>query len=230
MTLEEKVQYALSEAQKAEDYTNILNAFSAHLYCYRAQKQHFEIENFWARERDDLVYADAKGRKAVVEFYCTSNQKMRDEKLRLAHEFFPQIQIDRENDGVGDMVAKAAALPYVVIADDGLSAHGVWFVPGLCCEIGKDGKVKANYFQEKNAVDFVKEGEEWKILRLDIYLDFITPAKDIDFDPAKYEFDLPGGIDDYAPVYSAVTIASFNPPLPAAYETWSDDRAFRQAY
>lgn len=230
MNLEEKVDLALKEAQGAEDYTKILNAFSAHLYCYRAQKQYFEIENFWAKERDDLVYADAKGREAVVDFYCKTNQKMRDAKLELAHGFYPEIEICPENEGVGDMVAKAATLPYVVIADDSLSAQGVWFVPGLCCEIGKNGKVKANYFQEKNALDFVKEGEKWKILRLDIYLDFISPADHINFDPEKYDFILPGNREKYAPAYSSKTVAKFNPPLPAEYECWDDNRAFKLSY
>ena len=84
----------------------------------------------------------------------------------MASELYPEILDTPEYDGVGDMVAKASASPYIIIAGDGRSAHGVWFVPGLCCELGKDGKVKANYFQEKNALDLVKESDGWKILRV----------------------------------------------------------------
>ena len=228
MTLEEMADLALKKAQRAKDYTDILNVFSAHLYCYRAQKQYFEMENFWARERDDLVYANARGREAVVDFYCATNAKMRAEKRKLAASLYPEISDTPEFDGVGDMVAKASASPYIIIAEDGLSAHGIWFVPGLCCEMGKNGKVKANYFQEKNAVDLVKEKDGWKILRLDILVDFQAPAPHIDFTPENYRFDHPKELD--AVPYSATAVARFNPPLPEAYDTWDDARAFRTTY
>ena len=80
MTLEETADLALKQAQRAKDYTDILNVFSAHLYCYRAQKQSYEMEHYWARQRDDLVYANAQGRKAVMDFYCGHNAVMRAEK------------------------------------------------------------------------------------------------------------------------------------------------------
>lgn len=231
MTLDEMATLALKEAQQAKDYTDILNVFSAHLYCYRAQKQYYEMEHYWAKERDDLVYANAYGRAAVKDFYCKTNAAMRMEKRKLASSLYPEILDTDAFDGVGDMVAKASASPYVVIAEDGKSAHGIWFVPGLCCELGKNGKVKANYFQEKNAVDFVKEADGWKILRLDILVDFQTPCPHIDFSPEKYMFDYPAAEPDaYSSAYSATTVARFSPPLPEPYETWNDGLAFQKKY
>jgi hypothetical protein len=160
----------------------------------------------------------------VVDFYCNTNAAMRAEKRKLASTLYPEIQDTPEFDGVGDMVAKASSSPYVVIAEDGLSAHGIWFVPGLCCELGKDGKVKANYFQEKNAVDLVKETDGWKILRLDILVDFQTPCTHIQFDPDNYSFSYPAGEPGtYDKPYSATTVAGFHPPLPEAYATWTAD-------
>ena len=181
MTLEETADLALKQAQRAKDYTDILNVFSAHLYCYRAQQQSYEMEHYWARQRDDLVYANAQGRKAVMDFYCGHNAVMRAEKRKIASAYYPEISDTDSFDGVGDMVAKAAASPYIIIAEDGLSAHGIWFVPGFCCELGKDGAIQANYFQEKNAVDLVKEDDGWKILRLNILVDFQTPCPHIRF-------------------------------------------------
>lgn len=229
MTLEEMATLALKKAQQAKDYTDILNVFSAHLYCYRAQRQDYEIEHYWAKERDDLVYANAQGRGAVVDFYCKTNAAMRREKRKLASTLYPGVSDTSSFEGVGDMVAKASASPYIVIAEDGMSAHGIWFVPGFCCELGKDGAVKANYFQEKNAVDLVKEADGWKILRLDILVDFQTPCTHIDFTPEKYRFDYPAA-GAYSEAYSATAVAHFCPPLPEAYETWDDSRAFAQAY
>ena len=229
MTLEEMAELALKKAQKAKDYTDILNVFSAHLYCYRAQKQRYELENYWAQERDDLVYANAYGREAVIDVYCDTNAAMRAQKRQISEAIYPEIEDTPEFDGVGDMVAKASSSPYVIIAEDGLSAHGIWFVPGFCCELDQNGKVKANYFQEKNAVEFVKEADGWKILRLDILVDFQTPCPHIDFIPEKYRFDYPAADEDaYTAAYGATTVADFNPPLPEAYAAWNAAEALSQ--
>lgn len=229
MTLEEMADLALKKAQRAKDYTDILNVFSAHLYCYRAQKQRYELEHFWARERDDLVYANAYGREDVIDFYCDTNAAMRARKRKIAAAVYPEVRDTPEFDGVGDMVAKAASSPYVIIAEDGKSAHGIWFVPGFCCELDQNGKVKANYFQEKNAVDLVKEADGWKILRLDILVDFQTPCPHIDFTPENYRFNYPAvGADAYTPAYGATAVASFTPPLPKAYAAWDSTEKPRQ--
>lgn len=221
MDLEKTVDMALKEAQRAVDYTEILNTFSAHLYSMHAGDPRWELENIWARTRDDIVYVSAVGRSAVEAYYRDATERMRKEKLVLAHAIWPEVSTDSSNLGIGDMISKASASPFVVIADDGMSAHGIWFVPGISSELDANGKLRANYFQEKNAVDFIKEDGAWKILRLDIYVDFQTPITSIAFDPESYEFDVPEG--SYPPTYSSKRVASFFPNLPQAYETWSDD-------
>ncbi len=221
MDLEKTVDMALWEAQRAVDYTEILNTFSAHLYSMHAGAPRWELDHIWAKERDDIVYVSAVGREAVGTYYRDAAERMKREKLRLAHANWPEVALVDKNLGIGDMVAKASASPYVVIANDGLSAHGVFFVPGISSELDENGAVRACYFQEKNAVDFVKERGVWKILRLDIYVDFQTPIHTVRFDPEVYEFDVPEG--QYPPTYGPRRVAGFFPPLPQAYETWSDD-------
>lgn len=221
MDLEKTVDMALREAQRAVDYTEILNTFSAHLYSMHAGDPRWELENIWAKNRDDIVYVSAVGRSAVEAYYRDATERMAKEKLALANTIWPEISTDNSNLGIGDMMSKASASPFVVIADDGMSAHGIWFVPGIGSELDVNGNVRANYYQEKNAVDFIKEDGAWKILRLDIYVDFQTPITSIDFDPDSYEFDIPEG--SYPPAYSSKRVASFCPELPRAYKTWLDD-------
>lgn len=196
MNLDTTVDRALKAAQRAKDYTDILNVFSAHLYCRRTQNQAYEIQNFWAGARDDLVFGDAMGREAVKKAYYSTLG------------------------GTGSLYAKASSSPYIVIAEDGMSAHGVWFVPGFCCERGPDGMVTGNYVQGKNAVDFVKEADGWKILRLKILPDFRTPCTDIRFQPETYDFCYPAGTCEKA--YSADAPADRGPALPTPYQTWND--------
>lgn len=236
LTLEEKADLALKEAQEAVDYMEIQNLVSAHLYCYRAQKQCFEIEHFWARERDDIAYADTEGREAVVAFYCETNHKMRMSKLELAHKFYPQVEVRPENEGVGDMVAKMSTNPYVEISGDGMSARGVWFSPGICSELGPDGNIKATYFQEKIGLDFVRESEGWKILRLNIFPEVIRPMPAEIFRTPEFsrtfnllhetEEEKKHAEEGRTPPYGPTTVATWNPPLPEKYETWDDKLSF----
>ncbi len=234
LTLEQKADLALKEAQEAVDYMEIQNLVSAHLYCYRAQKQFYEIEHFWARERDDIAYANVEGREAVVNFYCVGNEKMRAEKLRLVHTHFPEVAIAPENDGAGDMVSKLSTNPYVEIAADGASARGVWFSPGICSEIGPDGGIKATYFQEKIGLDFIRESDGcWKILRLNLFPEIIRPIPRSAFPEEAYvcTYDQLGdGKAETAawgsPAYSLTTVADFYPPLPKPYDTWEDVQSF----
>ena len=230
MTLDEKLDLALKEAQWASDYVDILNLVSAHLYSYRAQKQVYEIENFWSK-RDDIAYANVKGRQAVLDYYCKTNERMRAKKLELAHKFHPEIAVDPKNEGVGDMVSKAATTPFVIIADDRRTAQGLFFVPGICSEIGEDGNIRPNYFQEKNGFDFINEDGQWKIWHMNIFVDFMSPLPANMADPANfntptvpyaqvgYTGELPMDSQPYGPT----RVAGFEPPLPAQYSTWDSN-------
>lgn len=236
-TLEQRADEVLLKAQRANAYRLIQNTCAAHLYSYRAQAQYFEIENYWVKSRDDITYFGSKGRDSVVDFYCATNRKMRDAKLQLVNRFYPEIEVCEENDGMGDMVAKAATTPYIVVADDGQSAKALWFSPGICSEIGPDGKPKATYMQEKLALDLLKEEDGWKIFNLKTYMDFITPIPSQLFD-AEYlgrtfdMFEEPPVPEDGEPhempeIYSVTTKARFNPPLPEPYETWENGMGFK---
>ncbi len=236
MTVEEKLAKAEKLAQKAQDYIDIQNLMAAHLACYRAQKQYYEIENYWVKHRDDIAYGNVLGRKAVMSFYCDGNARMRKEKLKLVHEHYPEVEICPENEGVGDMVAKGAANPYVIIAEDGMSAKGLWFSPGMCVEVGPDCRPKANYIQEKVGIDFLKEPEGWKIFRLNLYLDFMTNLPTELFEEHEHKertFSFPTKGEHREekppkrePPYSVKKPAAFQPEIPQPYETWDDSMAF----
>lgn len=227
MTIDEKLDLALKEAQWASDYVDIQNLVAAHLYCYRAQKQVYEIENFWSA-RDDIAYSGWKGREVVIENYCGTNKRMRAAKLELVNKHYPEISVTPENEGVGDLVCKAATTPFVVIADDRKTAQGLWFVPGICSEVGPDGNIKPTYFQEKNGFDFIFDDGKWKIWHMNIFLDFISPLPAAIADPQNFntptvsysEVGYTGALPVDTEPYGPTRVAHFDPPLPAAYETW----------
>lgn len=236
MTLEQRADQVLLQAQRANAYRKINNLASGHLYSYRAQAQTYEIEHFWTREREaDMSYFGTVGKADVVDFYCGANQKMRNAKLELIHSFYPEIEVCPENDGMGDMVAKTALSPYIIVAEDGKTAKGVWFSPGMCSEVGPDGNPKVSFMQEKLCLNLRLEEDGWKIWNLKTYLDWITDFPSAVVMSIGYEGRTVDVEEQHAPqeegaemprLYSVTTKASFNPPLPEPYETWDRSMAF----
>ena len=227
MSLEEKVQRAL-------DYQEIQNVMAGHSYCYEAQRQFEEIERFWSK-RDDIAYGSQHmGRKAVIEYYCETNEWMRQEKLKLMNRMFPEIENVKENEGIGDMVVHLLTTPYIEIAADGQTAQGIWYVPSINLEIGRDGEPVPMTIWEKDKADFIKEDGKWKIWHFSQWPLFSAPIDKSYFDGSKSG---PGRTFSKGPMptpeqmrqgmsgpepYSARRIAQFIPELPEPYDTWDD--------
>jgi len=245
-----KLAKAESRVERAEAYMEIKNVWAAHAYCYRAQQQRYEIENFWAKEHDDIMYAHGNmafvGKKTVLTYYANGNEIMNDGKLKLASELFPgQIENIPENLGVGDLVVRLQATPYIQIAKDGKTAKGIWYVLGYNVEMDRKGKPDVMLLLAKECVDFVKEKDGWKIWHFRDAGDFMGQVNETFLKtileprpPAKgepvgrtiggafpkanrkiYYFAEKGG-------YAVLKPAKFAPELPEPYETWTEDMSY----
>ena len=233
MTLEERARKALLEAEKAEAYQGINNCVAAHLYSYRAQAQQNEIDVYWSERRDEISYWDNNGYDAIRDFFVVTNgENMRKRKLELIHKFHPEVAVIPENEGMGDMVAKGATTPYIVVAEDGKSAKGLWMTPGNCTEVGLDCRPKAAHMQEKLGIVAVRDSDGvWRILKLRTYVEFVTqlPSELLEASGTPRTFDEQGGPEQAMPkmpsAYSIFTKADYYPPMPEPYDTWSEDTA-----
>lgn len=80
-------------------------------------------------------------------------------------------QKDNPGNSVGRMQLHAMLTPIVEIAEDGNTAKGVWdsWGPGV-----RDGNSDHIWGWVKYGVDFVKEGNEWKIWHMQVYPVFMT--------------------------------------------------------
>lgn len=230
MTLEEKVQRAL-------DYQEIQNVMSAHTYCYAAQKQWYELDNFWSK-REDIAYGTMHmGRKAVRAYYGATNERSRKEKLKIMAKLFPDVKNSPANEGIGDLVLHLTTTPYVEIARDGKTAKGLWYSPGICSEIGHEGEPVIATIWEKCGVDFIKEDGKWKIWHFRQYGDFGSQLDKSLLDstrpmPPRTAFPAPEGKpgqkmpQPLPPPYSIKRVAEFAPELPQPYETWDDSLSY----
>ena len=234
-SLEQRAADILLAAEREEAYQGINNCVAAHLYSYRAQGQQNEIDVYWSNRHDEISYWDNNGYEEIKDFFVITNgENMRKRKLELIHKFHPEVEVCKENEGMGDMVAKGASTPYVVIAEDGKSAKGLWMTPGNCTEVGLDCRPKSAHMHEKLGIVAVREDDgEWRILKLRTYVEFVTPlpselleqsasprtaAPADGAEPKRKHKPMPSA-------YSIFTKAGYYPPMPEHYDSWSEDTA-----
>lgn len=226
------------EIRRARAYGEIQNVIAAHTYCYEAQEQIYEFNNFWSK-RDDIAYSNSIGRKAAMDYYASSNEAARKAKLEHMSKLFPDdVKNTSEYEGVGDMVIHLLTTPYIVVAGDCKTAQGLWYVPSVNCEIDKNGEPSVNTIWEKCFVDFIYEDGAWKIWHFTQWVQF---AAELDkslvdgswqpnrfFDSRQQPAPMPAAQMEQKPqdtlnqTYSTRRVAEFRPELPKPYDTWDD--------
>lgn len=117
LSWEEKTELALYNSERALAYHEVQKVWAAHAYCYRAQQQRYELEHFWAKEHDDIMYAHGPyafiGRDVVTKYYAGDNEIMNSGKLKIMSELYPEeIQNIEDNLGIGDMVIRCQTTPH----------------------------------------------------------------------------------------------------------------------
>lgn len=239
LTLEEKVQLALENSERALAYYEIQKVWAAHAYCYRAERQRYELDNFWSKEHDDIAYAHGShafvGRELVYKYYAHGNEIMNEGKLKIMNELYPdEIQVNDDNLAIGDMVLRFQATPYIEISKDNKTAKAIWSTPGFNTENDANGEPKPIILVGKECVEFVKESDGWKIWHFRDAGDFaITlPAeilsKSADMKNRTIEDAFPEFNRTLEPFpeggpFSTKRPAKFSPELPKPFDTWSDD-------
>jgi len=174
LTPEQKVQRAL-------DYQEIQNIMGRHMFYHAAGDHEAELNEIWAKKHE-ITWSGNGGswvgptvRKAYVESHDESNQNDLEKVIKL----HPEVENKRENHGIGTLIVHTLTTPIIEIAEDGETAQGVWYSPGIVTEIGRDGKPEPLNMWERYGVDFVKEDGEWKIWHIHMYYDLnFGPGQD----------------------------------------------------
>jgi hypothetical protein len=116
-------------------------------------------------------------------------------------------------------------------AEDGKTAQGIWYSMSYLT-YDKGNGPEAYWFGEKIGIDFIKEGESWKIWHLFMGCDwFNAPGDDISEQPSTIEND-PNWVNPLKAEFGEPTIKmvaydnkynwSHYPPLPTPHKTWTD--------
>ena len=186
LTLEEVYAAALEAqkmSQKALDAQAIQNVMSRHImyHCYGEHAE--EMEELWVQEPANQATATFAmnmgyevGYDYIWEFYVTlhdsgwlSDAKQWCEDNGVDISGMTDEEILETYGGVGQLLLHVITTSIIEVADDGLTAKGYWYTPGMLKQTGDD---PAQTMWENYGADFVKEDGEWKIWHLHMYSDF----------------------------------------------------------
>lgn len=140
----------------------------------------------------------------------------------------------RGDHSVGCLSQYPVSTGLVELAGDGQTAKGLWYCIGQETTPNGDGTAKAMWITGKVAIDFLKEGDSWKIWHLVLANDLSSeagedyakgePYWDPETDPVAQEFGPPD-------VAVLTHDPNFNwwddyPSMPEPYETFTDDISY----
>ncbi len=233
----------ISAGEKALAMWEVQNVMSRHAYYHSLAINLKEVNDLWvAADGPNAKTARftspafvMNGLSTIKRAYGEENEQRKKDALEKLSKI-SDVENTPENIGAGyEWVIHTNTTPIIVIADDGKTAKGMWYSPGIGLMADLEGeKPKANgtFFWEKYAVDFIKEDGRWKIWHMQMVYDY-TPKLNgdwLDFSDkggaeAGERGDLPEGFSEpeYSyPAYSPERAATMYPKLPEPYATFSE--------
>ena len=180
-TDEEIAEIAMT-AQRALDVQAVENIMNRHVmyHCYGEHRD--EVEEIWVQEKENRETATfgqnqgfMLGFGAVWDGYVIGHDTS---WLSSAKRYCEQNGIDVSDwtddeilevyGGVGQLLLHVTTTAIIEVAEDGQTAKGFWYSPGMIKETG--GSASAMW--EAYGADFVKEEGGWKLWHLHMYTDF----------------------------------------------------------
>jgi hypothetical protein len=174
-----KKKPTISAGERAQATWDVQNVMSKHAYYYQVNQHCEEIADIWVKAggpNDKTAtwtsqFGVEVGIAQINLNYCDANNADLKKKLEDVSKTYPAIKDTQENIGIGASYAMHTNLtPVIEVAGDGKTAKGIWYSLGLGIgsHIDANGKatIGAGWRPEKYAVDFVKEGDRWKIWHL----------------------------------------------------------------
>lgn len=222
------------------DLREIENTMGRYVNSLLLKKEDSVMHDFWSRFEYDLCYGTNDGwytgRKAVSEYYRAlhENTRTRSSLIQGMFQNFLGGKSEEEIHGVGALIVDAIAPPCVEISGYGTTAKGVWLFVNTVHEIFDSGP----YTMQENgyyAVDFTKEGANWKIWHMQRIVETRAPqqvnwADEWSMPAAKPEFAVLSELSMPAPNRPGTLREIYRPGrpepeklrLPEPYYDWDD--------
>lgn len=247
----EELEERVKRAERGEDYRQILNVIAAHSFCYNAHQQQYEIDNYWTKTKEDCFYNGNTTPIGVETYYVNNTRRLRNLQREIVRSVYGKDIPD--DAAVGYRVMNMLTTPFVEIAQDGLTAQGIWFTFNIMSHLDEKGVPQPTVNAGKTCAEFVKENGEWRLWRfrgcpngfdLDVNLKntgldeesddegrkrmaFGTPKPTEEESRLMHHRDLKG--DMFNPEvmrYTPWNPTMNDPPLPKPYDTYEDTIPF----
>mgnify|MGYP005879599903 CR=1 FL=1 len=217
-----------------EDQRAIKNLMGKYANCVILNREQDIYGLFWSgREDVSLMFNDGayQGAEAVSAYYqaCHDRNAL---VAKLMQARFPEVlggKSPEEIYGVGPFKVKPMACPVIEVAGDGRTAKGLWYCIGQESVPGR-----AMWVTGKVAMDFVKEGDAWKIWHVVEANDLSGEAGEAYsagepyWDPASDPVALAFGTPDVAVLTHDPNFNWWDdyPAMPRPYDTFTDELSY----
>jgi len=211
-----KCQQEIERLQAARDIENLMSKYE---YLHTAN-MHNEVSKLFARLPDTRVYFGELG------YWEGPDAPDRAWSM-----------LTRLGDTTGMMALHATTTPVIVVSGDGKTAKGVWVGLGFVAQ-ARTGKPTCNWEFDRYGIDFIKEGNTWKIWHHHIYrmlhgLNWDDKWADPYSRPGPVGLQVPADIPVDGPCppeqdnpYRPDTKQRLMPVPPEPYEKWADVEMF----
>ncbi len=195
-----EIKYTAEQlADRFMDIRAIENTMGRFVNSLLLKREDEILHKYWSRFESDICYGTNDGwytgRRAVRDYFAAMhrNTQIRSE---LVQAMFPDFLGDKSKEeihGVGALIVDAIAPPVIELSGYGTTAKGVWLFVNATHEILECGPysiLETGYY----AVDFTKEGTEWKIWHMKRIVETRAPqevnwADDWSLPAPKAEFE-----------------------------------------
>lgn len=225
--------------QRIWDIEDIKNLMSRRSYLLHEHKRKEELETLWVREPEHRETASLgsnwgfyTGMDSIERYYVEQHAAQRRQRLVQLQEKYPALSEQDINIGISTF--RCLNTPYVVVADDGQTARGRWYMTGEDTVSEPDRSGSGYWWCWVIGADFVLESGEWKLWHLVQAQDFYCPVskafRDLpDYnepgsDPGEIAFGQP---DIAFLAHDNRYVLNDNwPPIPMSYASFSEQTSY----
>lgn len=245
--LKQELEQTKKGVKRQDDYRQIMNVMASHSYGYYGMIQEEEIDEYWS-SRDDIIMAHGSvgffGREGVYGYYVGNTDHA---KLDTAAAVKRVYNIDTpEGRAPGYRVMNMLNTPFIEIADDGLTAQGVWMLHVVRAHINNNAEPVPSICEGRACGEFIKENGAWKLWHYRDFADFEVELNfALPFSPGSPELGFPEQVLPFTPEerakiddnskrlvlegdegYEPWNATLPEPPMPKPYKKWDDAQSF----
>jgi hypothetical protein len=151
-----------------EDQRTIKNLMGKYALTMLLEERDQAFDRFWSSKEDVCLGVNEGwyvGAEEIRSLYQAQAQRTAAESQLMTRLFPDKLAklSEKEQYGVGHLDNRPVSTPVIAVAEDGQTAKGMWTSMGCYVAFDPEKGPQSHWNWSVYAVDFVKEGESWRI-------------------------------------------------------------------